>query len=120
MNFCFTRDLEPGSTYALIEPMEGHTTASFDKTIPRVKPFKNNTRGYVLVNVAQLDGSVGLLTELKHVSEEGRRGRGRRGRREATTTKSSHRYVIRPGRAFKKDIAAASGNIKNLYLNKTR
>jgi hypothetical protein len=110
--FAFESD-KPGDSYVLVEPFERNETAKHDKTIPRVKPFSTNSRGYVMFNVADLDGSVGLLTELKHAPGNGRR------RNTVKYTKSKYKYVIRPGRSFPKDIDTYCGNIKDLYTNRT-
>jgi hypothetical protein len=102
-----------GSSYVLVEPMEVNTTATHDSTIPRVKPFAKNTRGYVVFDVAELDGPVGLLTELKNAPSGNSRGR------QATTyTKSKYKYVIRPGKSFPKDLNTYCGNIKDVYTNR--
>lgn len=110
--FAFESD-KPGGSYVLVEPFELNETARHDKTIPRVKPFSKNTRGFAVFNAADLDGTIGLLTELKHASGDGRR------RSTVKYTKSKYKYVIRPGRSFPKDINTYCGNIKDLYNNRT-
>jgi hypothetical protein len=112
ITFAFESD-KPGSSYVLAKPFEWNETAKQDRTIPRVKPFSTNSRGYVVFNVADLDGSVGLLTELKHAPVNGKR------RNIVKYIKSKYKYVIRPGRSFPKDIDTYCGNIKDLYANRT-
>jgi hypothetical protein len=114
-NFSFLEG-QRGSSFVIVEPMEVNTTAAHDHTIPRVKPFSKNTRGYVVFDVAELDSPVGLLTELKH-APNGRRGRSSQARK---YIQSKYKYVIRPGKSFPKDLNTFCGNITEVYTNRRR
>ncbi|KAI8875711.1 hypothetical protein K501DRAFT_309944 [Backusella circina FSU 941] len=114
LNFSFFDD-DDGSTYALVEPMGVNGVSSFDGTIPRVKAYATDARKYALVDVGELDGSVGLLTDVdcSRAEKESRR------RVEAGNVKS-FKYIIRPGRAFPRLLASSCGNPKDLFVTNKR
>lgn len=114
LNFSFLSD-DDGSTYALLEPMAINGVASFDHTIPRVKAYPPNARKYALVDVGELDGSVGLLTDVDCCKRE----KEARKRVEAGNEKS-FKYVIRPGRAFPKELGSTCGKASDLYTTTKR
>jgi hypothetical protein len=41
-----------------------NSVASFDSTIPFVKAYLSNNKKYAVINVGQIDGCVGLLTDI--------------------------------------------------------
>lgn len=90
--------------------MAKHGVSSFDKTIPRVKAFGPRNKRFALVDVDQLDGSVGLLTDIDCTAAE------KQSRRVVGAgQEKAFKYVIRPGKAFKKDISLFCGNVKHLF-----
>jgi hypothetical protein len=44
--------------------------ASFDSTIPRVKAYPSSIKKYAVINVGQIDGCVGLLTDIDCTEKE--------------------------------------------------
>jgi hypothetical protein len=110
LNFSFTVNDE-GSTHALVEPMAANGVSSLDNTIPRVKAYPPGTQKYALVDVGELDGSVGLLTDIDCTAAE----KESRRKVEAGSEKS-FKYVIRPGRAFSKDLETFCGKPSDLYI----
>jgi hypothetical protein len=112
-NFDFSAKNSGISTYALIEPMAIHDTASFDSTIPRVKPYSADEKKFVVVDVGEIEGAVGLLTDIDCTAKE------KESRRNVYSgSEKSFKYVIRPGQAFPKNLKNILGNISNLYVSR--
>jgi hypothetical protein len=114
LNFSFISNDE-GSTYALVEPMAVNGVSSFDSTIPRVKAYTAVAKKYALVDVGELDGSVGLLTDIDCTAAE------KESRRKVEVgSEKSFKYVIRPGRAFPKNLESFCGKPSDLYVTSKR
>ncbi|KAI8875522.1 hypothetical protein K501DRAFT_280289 [Backusella circina FSU 941] len=80
--------------------MSHHGSASFDSTIPRVKAYESKERKFVLVDIGELEGAVGLLTDIDCTAKE------KESRRLVYDgTEKSFKYVIQPGRAFPKNFS---------------
>jgi hypothetical protein len=114
LNFSFLSEND-GSTYALVEPMAVNGVASFDSTIPRVKAYPPEARKYAFVDVGELDGSVGLLTDIDCPKRE----KEARKKVEAGNEKR-FKYVIRAGRAFPKTLESMCGKASDFYTTTKR
>lgn len=87
--------------------------ASFDSTIPRVKAYPSNNKKYAVINVGQIDGCVGLLTDIDCTEQE------KQSRRIIEQgAEKSFKYVIRPGRAFSKNLGSVCGKVSNLFVTR--
>jgi hypothetical protein len=113
LNFRFTES-DLGSTFVLIESMSIHSTANFDSTIPRVKAYEAGETKFVLVDAGDIEGAVGLLTDIDCTTAE-KRDR----RRVSTGIEKSFKYVIQPGRAFPKNLKGVLGKTSNLFIKRT-
>jgi hypothetical protein len=111
-NFQFLPSGTP-STYALIEPMAINGVASFDLTIPRAKAYSPNNKKYAVINVGQIDGCVGLLTDIDCTEKE------KQSRRIIQQgSEKSFKFVIRAGRAFDKNLGSTCGKVSNLFVTR--
>jgi hypothetical protein len=94
--------------------MAMHGVSSFDPKIPRVKSYDPLERKFVLVDAGEIEGIVGLLTDIDCSADE---KISRRLIYEGT--EKSFKYVIQPGRAFPKNLKNVLGKTSDLFIKRT-